>query len=1091
MTTDPISVAGNNNTTNKNSICNSQSDKGNKPILQLQQQNYNSTTSNNNIEDLQRLASSNLTDSNTVNTNTNSVGAADATATTSTQTATTMATTATTTSSPASSPSSSSSNNQSLPASSFNGGRSIKNQISENDGLENCSSAGADSGAAQLTSDGGGTGAAPSIEQQQQQNITNSSNNGSNVSNTNTTSQMASNDTAEFTKNTDKVHQNQQSLVETSKCAMATPTSPTSAPNSGTVPTQVANQSPASSSFNSHNIKSQVSSDASGGPPSTSPMVSPSNVNSSNENNIITSSVGNPPISPANQLAAITTTSTTSQASQQQTVTSSSTTKPIALTNQTSSLASKTSQNSNFPQRHSIHHHHSQIPGAPFTPVVMPSYHNSSSASTTGSSSRHRQHYPLNPDNFLGRYRLIKTIGKGNFAKVKLAKHIPTMKEVAIKIIDKTALNPSSLKKLSREVTIMKMLDHPNIVKLYEVIDSQRTLYLVMEYASGGEVFDYLVAHGKMREKEARAKFRQIVSAVQYCHQKQIIHRDLKAENLLLDSQMNIKIADFGFSNEFVPGQTLDTFCGSPPYAAPELFKGLRYEGPEVDIWSLGVILYTLVSGTLPFDGNNLKELRERVLRGKYRIPFYMSTDCENLLKKFLVLNPLKRASLEVIMKDKWMNVGYEDDELRPFVEPKQNYSDAARIQALLKMGYTVEEVEESLRNRKYDEVMALYLLLGQPNNGNVYEQSDYRSASSLSLKDRFSRTSQSEAQQPTPNNSINNNNNNNNIGNINSANCSSSASHQNRVKVQRSASAATRPGPLRIRPLPNSNNPNQATTNSPRNRIDIFSGRGPGANTNNAHLPGEGGDSGQRSMTNNSSTVQQSNVEKFQRSASTVTKSGAMKARPSLSINAQHPASAMPHDVMNPKSTSPRVINEHPSERARGDLAIRRSSDASPVSGLNTGLNVNAANITSDIEVQQITTNSNISGGHQTHDKIQSGSRLGSTKVRPLIESFSLKNNQNIASSNQNNSSNNNGKTANDSLSSRIEELSLGHSSGTSTGIANNDSISLQDSKSPISPNKKILTSTSPHTTNATVDSPSRSTKSPSHIPTSRQNAR
>lgn len=117
---------------------------------------------------------------------------------------------------------------------------------------------------------------------------------------------------------------------------------------------------------------------------------------------------------------------------------------------------------------------------------------------------------------------------------------------------------------------------------------------------------------------------------------------------MLLDADMNIKIADFGFSNEFITGTKLDTFCGSPPYAAPELFQGKKYDGPEVDVWSLGVILYTLVSGSLPFDGQNLKELRERVLRGKYRIPFYMSTDCENLLKKFLVLNPTKRSSLEV-----------------------------------------------------------------------------------------------------------------------------------------------------------------------------------------------------------------------------------------------------------------------------------------------------------------------------------------------------------------------------------------------------------------------------------------------------------
>ncbi|CAC5383786.1 MARK [Mytilus coruscus] len=378
----------------------------------------------------------------------------------------------------------------------------------------------------------------------------------------------------------------------------------------------------------------------------------------------------------------------------------------------------------------------------------------------------------------IGKYRLIKTIGKGNFAKVKLAKHVPTGREVAIKIIDKTQLNPSSLQKLFREVRIMKMLDHPNIVKLFEVIQTEKTLYLVMEYASGGEVFDYLVAHGRMKEKEARSKFRQIVSAVQYCHQKHIVHRDLKAENLLLDGDMNIKIADFGFSNEFVPGNKLDTFCGSPPYAAPELFQGKKYDGPEVDVWSLGVILYTLVSGSLPFDGQNLKELRERVLRGKYRIPFYMSTDCENLLKKFLVLNPTKRASLENIMRDKWMNVGFEDDELLPYVEPPADvldpvrignnldtdqmlltvnimkdrwnnmgyedrelkpYSeppkdllDSKRIELMVNMGYSRKDIEDTITHQKYDDIQATYLLLGRRTL--ELEGSD-RSGSSQSLR--------------------------------------------------------------------------------------------------------------------------------------------------------------------------------------------------------------------------------------------------------------------------------------------------------------------------------------------------------------------
>uniref|UniRef100_A0AAY4EDB5 non-specific serine/threonine protein kinase n=1 Tax=Denticeps clupeoides TaxID=299321 RepID=A0AAY4EDB5_9TELE len=320
----------------------------------------------------------------------------------------------------------------------------------------------------------------------------------------------------------------------------------------------------------------------------------------------------------------------------------------------------------------------------------------------------------------IGNYRLLKTIGKGNFAKVKLARHILTGREVAIKIIDKTQLNPTSLQKTFCKSGLIR-IGHLNAPELISP-----SLSLCM----AGEVFDYLVSHGRMKEKEARAKFRQIVSAVHYCHQKNIVHRDLKAENLLLDADSNIKIADFGFSNEFTLGNKLDTFCGSPPYAAPELFQGKKYDGPEVDIWSLGVILYTLVSGSLPFDGQNLKELRERVLRGKYRVPFYMSTDCEGILRKFLVLNPAKRCTLEQIMKDKWMNAGYEGDELKPHIEPEEDYNDASRIEVMVGMGYSRDEIKDALTTQKYNEVTATYLLLGKKE----LDSSESRSASSLSL---------------------------------------------------------------------------------------------------------------------------------------------------------------------------------------------------------------------------------------------------------------------------------------------------------------------------------------------------------------------
>uniref|UniRef100_A0A672QRQ3 non-specific serine/threonine protein kinase n=1 Tax=Sinocyclocheilus grahami TaxID=75366 RepID=A0A672QRQ3_SINGR len=345
----------------------------------------------------------------------------------------------------------------------------------------------------------------------------------------------------------------------------------------------------------------------------------------------------------------------------------------------------------------------------------------------------------------IGNYRLLKTIGKGNFAKVKLARQILTGREVTkINLVHSSRYNKTSrIMIIDFHVSFFLSL---STVKLFEVIETEKTLYLVMEYASGGEVFDYLVAHGRMKEKEARAKFRQVQNNAYLSLM--ITFTARSAENLLLDADMNIKIADFGFSNEFTIGNKLDTFCGSPPYAAPELFQGKKYDGPEVDVWSLGVILYTLVSGSLPFDGQNLKELRERVLRGKYRIPFYMSTDCENLLKRFLVLNPVKRGTLEQIMKDRWINAGSEEDELKPFVEPELDISDQKRIDIMVGMGYSREEIHESLTRMKYDEITATYLLLGRKST--ELEVSDSSSSSNLSLAKARPNSEHNNGQSPS-----------------------------------------------------------------------------------------------------------------------------------------------------------------------------------------------------------------------------------------------------------------------------------------------------------------------------------------------------
>ncbi|XP_069557087.1 serine/threonine-protein kinase SIK3 homolog isoform X3 [Brachyistius frenatus] len=320
----------------------------------------------------------------------------------------------------------------------------------------------------------------------------------------------------------------------------------------------------------------------------------------------------------------------------------------------------------------------------------------------------------------VGHYEIERTIGKGNFAVVKLATHIITKAKVALKMVDKTQLDDENLKKIFREVQIMKLLKHPHIIRLYQVMETEKMIYLVTEYASGGEIFDHLVAHGRMAEKDARKKFKQIVAAVHFCHCRNIVHRDLKAENLLLDHNLNIKIADFGFSNLFSRGQLLKTWCGSPPYAAPELFEGKEYDGPKVDIWSLGVVLYVLVCGALPFDGSTLQHLRARVLSGKFRIPFFMSTDCEYLIRHMLVLEPSRRLSMEQICKNKWMRQGDPDPEFDRLIAECEQVKTEREMElineqvliAMSEMGLDRERTLQSLQTDAYDHYSAIYSLL-------------------------------------------------------------------------------------------------------------------------------------------------------------------------------------------------------------------------------------------------------------------------------------------------------------------------------------------------------------------------------------------
>ncbi|WKY16987.1 hypothetical protein Q1695_001531 [Nippostrongylus brasiliensis] len=255
----------------------------------------------------------------------------------------------------------------------------------------------------------------------------------------------------------------------------------------------------------------------------------------------------------------------------------------------------------------------------------------------------------------VGLYQVGRAIGRGNFATVRLARHEIAKTKVALKIVDRAALDEENLIRLEREMQILTRVNHPHIVKLYEIMRTETSIYIVTQYCSGGELFEILIERGRTAEDEARRWFGQIASAVAYLHHKGIVHRDLKAENILLDKNSNIKIIDFGFSNTQAPSQLLRTWCGSPPYAAPELLLGKEYDGLKADIWSLGVILYILVTGGFPFPGDNVENLKRAVLSCQMKIPYWVSVECADLIKKMLVFNPFKRSGINAVMQHRWL----------------------------------------------------------------------------------------------------------------------------------------------------------------------------------------------------------------------------------------------------------------------------------------------------------------------------------------------------------------------------------------------------------------------------------------------------
>lgn len=310
-------------------------------------------------------------------------------------------------------------------------------------------------------------------------------------------------------------------------------------------------------------------------------------------------------------------------------------------------------------------------------------------------------------------YEVDRTIGTGGFGKVKLATHVLTGEKVAVKIMDKTKLG-KDLPRVELEINALKTLFHPNICKLYQVIQTESHWYVVMEYCSGGELFDHIVEKSRLGEMESRMFFRQIISAVSYLHDSGYAHRDLKPENILLDKEQNLKIIDFGLCAKPQGGMDslLLTSCGSPTYAAPELIQGVEYHGSEVDIWSMGVILYTLLCGCLPFESENIDELFKKILRGKYVEPRWLSAGSKRVLRRMLCVDPLKRIRDVELINDPWIKLGYG---FSP-VTNNHNLGQYKDIECLEVMSryYKIDKeiLWTQLSKWKYDCETATYLLL-------------------------------------------------------------------------------------------------------------------------------------------------------------------------------------------------------------------------------------------------------------------------------------------------------------------------------------------------------------------------------------------
>lgn len=264
----------------------------------------------------------------------------------------------------------------------------------------------------------------------------------------------------------------------------------------------------------------------------------------------------------------------------------------------------------------------------------------------------------------VGRYELGRTLGEGTFAKVKFARNTETGENVAIKILDKEKiLKHKMIGQIKREISTMKLIRHPNVIRMFEVMASKTKIYIVLEFVTGGELFDKIAAKGRLKEDEARKYFQQLINAVDFCHSRGVYHRDLKPENLLLDANGILKVSDFGLSA--LPQQVredglLHTTCGTPNYVAPEVINNKGYDGAKADLWSCGVILFVLMAGYLPFEESNLMSLYKKIFKADFTCPPWFSSSAKKLIKRILDPNPQTRITIAEVIENEWFKKGYQ-----------------------------------------------------------------------------------------------------------------------------------------------------------------------------------------------------------------------------------------------------------------------------------------------------------------------------------------------------------------------------------------------------------------------------------------------